>query len=158
VYKQTHLFVCSFDRCEHFVYSLEPAPTADFAHFQPAPTADFDFTTEFSPEIADAAVVDPTSTHFETEVIDTIEIETEEEVQYTLAFETDLTEIAMVLMISLALVVFFKFLKSKKKQSTVQFFETGRSEEAEQVKKFEKNCVENQNEKVYRLVIDDAAC
>ena len=130
---------------------FQPAPTADFAHFQPAPTADFDFTTEFSPEIADAAVVDPTSTYFETEVIDTIEIETEEEVQYTLAFETDLTEIAIVSMIS-------QKKKSKKKQSTVQFFKTGRSEKAEQVERFEKKCVENQNEKVYRLVIDDAEC
>ena len=138
--------------------NFQPALTADFAHFQPASTADFDFTTEFSPEIADAAVVKSTPTHFETEVIDTIEIETEEEVQYTLVFETDLTEIAMVLMISLALVMFFKIFKSKKKRSTVQFFKTGRSEKAEQVERFEKKCVENQNEKVYRLVIDDAEC
>ncbi len=117
-----------------------------------------DFFTTFSAEIADAAEVNQTLTYFETDVFDTIEIETEEEVQYTLVLDTDFAVIAMVLMISFTSVMFFKFLKSKLKNSAVKTVEAGRSEKDKQVKRFEKNCVENQNEKVYRLIIDDSEC
>ena len=129
---------------------------ADSAIFQPAPTVDS--VTTFSAEVDAAAEVNQTSTYFETDVIGTIEIETEEEDQYILVLDIDLTVIAIVLIISLALVMFFKFLKSKSKNSTVKFIEAGRSENAEQVKRCGKKCVENGNEKVYRLAIDDSEC
>ena len=122
---------------------------ADSAIFQPAPTVDS--VTTFSAEVDAAAEVNLTSTYFETDVIGTIEIETEEEDQFILLLEIDLTEIGIILMISLALVLFFKFLKSKSKNSTVKFIEAGKSENAEQVNRCGKKCVENGNETVYRL-------
>jgi len=129
---------------------------ADSATFQPVPTDDF--VTTFSAEIADAAGVNPALTYFETDVFDAIEIETEEEVEYTLVLDTDFAVIAMVLVISFASVMYFKFLKSKIENSAVKTVEAGRSEKGQQVNRFEKNCVENQDEKVYRLVIDDSEC
>ena len=95
---------------------------------------------------------------FETEVIDTIEIETEE-IQEIVVFETDLTQISMFLMILLCLVLIFRFLKSEKKpEAQLVNIRSGKAEKAEKVKKFEKVHVADQNEKVYRLVIDDAEC